>query len=200
MKRLFDNPFLFGGTATSVGSSSGSESQANTYVTSLGLYPETVAQWAAIGMPCAYASAYSASQLNRYNELVQQLNQLEVLADNWDGYGGASFSQSALEQARKMLGAQLHSSGKVSLPNIVPTSNGTVALEWQEGDGEAVVEIGSTRVSGFIKAHNAPPVFLSGSTAAYMTSLPTLIGNCLASESPKATSISQVEFQQTGND
>jgi hypothetical protein len=50
----------------------------------------------------------------------------------------------------------------VPIPEVSPTPSGTVAFEWETHDGQAYLEIGNTRYSGYIKLDRQAPTFING--------------------------------------
>lgn len=150
--------------------------------------------------PCIAIPYAAAHQVERYNQLIRQLDELSQLTDNWDGYGGAAIDPSALSQARRLLGAHIRNTRDLGMPEITPTANGTVALEWQEASGDALVEIGATRISGFIKPRAGNAVLLGGQGENFSEHVPTLVDACIAFDNNMAASINPVEYDLASND
>ena len=148
----------------------------------------------------AFIAQPSVNHTERYAHLVAKLNELANLADNWDGYGGAAISQSTLDHVRKLLGAQVLYGRDLSLPDLMPTSNGTIALEWQEPDGEAIVEIGENDLSGFVRTREDEHVVLGGSASDFSESIPSIVDAYISIDHEVPTTISQVEYDLAGND
>jgi len=158
------------------------------------LHPEISTAWMPqVVAPCA------PSRVRLYQELLAQLADFSRLGDNWDGYGGAPISREAIALVRSVLGAQMRNPGGLVFPEIVPTPNGTVALEWQEGGGEAVVEVGEERISGFVKLPSGVAVFLEGEGPRYGEIVATLVSACMQQEVSRTASINHVEFDSEAN-
>src|SRR5438105_1467474 len=69
------------------------------------------------------------------------LDELSKLKLDWDGYGALPVALEGCAPARTFVA--LTPQGMLA-PEINPTSNGTVSLEWVSRDGEAYIEIGRT--------------------------------------------------------
>ena len=139
------------------------------------------------------------SQSERYAAAFEQLKVFSTLDNNWDGYGGSRISEQAIRHARALLYTQLYSHAQLALPEITPTPNGTLVIEWQGQQGEAAVEIGNTRVSGVIKGENSPMICIAGESATLSNHLPTFIAPFLNPVSAKASAITPVEYDSAGN-
>jgi len=139
------------------------------------------------------------SQSERYATAVEQLNVFSNLDNNWDGYGGSRISEQAIDHARTLLYTQLYTQAHLALPEITPTPNGTLVIEWQGQHGEAAVEIGNTRVSGVIKRENSPTICIAGETAMLSNYLPIFIAPFLNPESAKVAAITPVEYDAADN-
>jgi hypothetical protein len=81
------------------------------------------------------------------------------LAANWDGYGARPISSTVCTNAKRFLAVN---PSTMSSPDITPTSNGTLNLEWASGDAEAYLEIGRTRYTGHIQPRYGDTVYLNG--------------------------------------
>ena len=94
--------------------------------------------------------------------LIEELRKLE---DGWDGYGALPLTAESCTHASAFLSAVPPG---VPAPEISPTSNGTIAMEWQSNGGEAYVDIGRTRYSGHIQPRHGTPIFIEGHLASSM--------------------------------
>lgn len=108
--------------------------------------------------------SYLASQVRPVN---QQPNAAEAviaaignLECDWDGYGAIAISAGVCANAKRFL---LSSPPDLSSPEITPTSNGTMNLEWASNDAEAYLEIGETRYTGHIQVKAGDTIYLDGS-------------------------------------
>ncbi len=113
------------------------------------------------------------SRSEQYTEALKLLNTFSTLENNWDGYGGARISEQVVDHARTLLCTQLYTQSRLAPPEITPTPNGTLVIEWLGCKGEAAVEIGNTRVSGVIKAEHSPTICIAGETARLSEYLPS---------------------------
>jgi hypothetical protein len=139
-------------------------------------------------------------QSERYKQLMDRIDSFEKLMDNWDGYGGAKISEEAIKQVRQLINTQFQSSANaLSMPEISPTSNGTIVVEWQEGGGEAAVEIGTSRVSGFVRSATAPIVRIRGESKALSSYFPLFVGPMLDPNNLRARTITKVEYEAAEN-
>jgi hypothetical protein len=82
------------------------------------------------------------------------------LEGDWDGYGAVPISAGVCANASRFL---LSSPPDLSSPEITPTSNGTMNLEWTSNDAEAYLEIGETRYTGHIQVKTGDTIYLDGS-------------------------------------
>lgn len=87
------------------------------------------------------------------------LDEIGKLKDGWDGYGGLAVTKESRAHVRKMIAIAPHG---LRGPDITPTSNGTIAVEWQSGQGEAFLEVGCTRYSGHIQPKDGTTIYLQG--------------------------------------
>lgn len=137
------------------------------------------------------------SQSEKFAEALEQLNVFSCLGEDWDGYGGAAIGKQAIQHARSLLTTSLYS--LATLPEITPTSNGTLVIEWQGNKGEAAVEIGNTRVSGVIKPQNSPTICIEGENTRVADYLPAFIAPLLGSERRQVAAITPVEYELAPN-
>lgn len=91
-----------------------------------------------------------------------QIEALSKLEENWDGYGGLPTTRESRVYARRFLA---HASPAILNPEITPSSNGTIGLEWQSNHGEAYLEIGRTRYSGHIQPKHGGTIYIEGQSA-----------------------------------
>lgn len=73
-----------------------------------------------------------------FHELLSRIRRLLALRDNWNGYGERAIHEGALKRAVNVLNV-IGTDGPC--PDIVPTSEGGVQLEWAGADYEIEVEI-----------------------------------------------------------
>jgi hypothetical protein len=90
------------------------------------------------------------------------VNELETLGDNWDGYGASPITPQTCTNARGLIDMIEASPHKVPIPEIAPTPSGTISFEWETDEVVLYLEVGNTRVSGYIKMDRNPPTYLHG--------------------------------------
>lgn len=102
-----------------------------------------------------------------------KVDEIELMAENWDGYGAI---QIAHETAKNVKAALSRLCNLVPIPDITPNPNGTISLEWESTKGFAHLEIGRTAYSFYIKPRSGQPVLADG----YADQIGSDIGNWLA--------------------
>jgi hypothetical protein len=152
--------------------------------------------------PAGYViSSVSQSQQEQFSQVINRLGEFRKLGDNWDGYNSANVSQVAVDDALALVRSQLSLGGKLNLPEVFPTSHGTVALEWQQGEGEAVVEVGAAGVSGFVKAQpSSPTYYINGVDTQVTAQLPFLIASLISPQGPWVGSSLNVHYDVDKSD
>jgi hypothetical protein len=151
--------------------------------------------------PAAYViTQWSQTDTEQYQALVKRLTELRSLEDNWDGYRGAGISSAAVDEASALVKAQISSGGKLNLPEVFPTPNGTIAMEWQQGEGEAVFEIGNAGISGFVKPQPSAPTYYINRASFGGSYLPLIIASLMAPQIPWAGSYLTVKYDGTADD
>ena len=85
---------------------------------------------------------------------IEQLEAMRNLAENWDGYGAAVPSATALELAQAFVGL-VETLLKKSTSNpcrlhVSPTRNGGILVEWEDRFMQHEVEISPDRSIGFL--------------------------------------------------
>lgn len=107
--------------------------------------------------------------------LVEQLDAMRDLNENWDGYGAAAPEGRVLDLARefvRLIEAVLRRRGAAADNLYVsPTRIGGVLIEWEDGEMEHEVEINPDQSFSFLHLNKTPilnyvtiavkPVFLS---------------------------------------
>ena len=110
----------------------------------------------------AYFLPFTAQRIENAKAARESINELGSLQDNWDGYGAASISDQARRHALLFIDMIEAAPSGVPIPEVSPTPSGTVAFEWETHDGQAYLEIGNTRYSGYIKLDRQGPTFIYG--------------------------------------
>lgn len=72
--------------------------------------------------------------------VVEQLEAMRSVPENWDGYGGAAPQSAAIEAALRFL-RPLLADGALPEPYVTPTPAGGVLLVWQQGPHQLEVAI-----------------------------------------------------------
>jgi hypothetical protein len=105
-------------------------------------------QFLSVVVPSDLVSTVSTS-LRR--ESIKRVEGLQSLRDGWDGYGGCAPSTQVCIHATQLIQCLAATFPDLSSPDISPSSNGTVLLTWEADAGEAVLEIGDSKFSGYVK-------------------------------------------------
>jgi hypothetical protein len=90
------------------------------------------------------------------------LQEIAKLKMDWDGYGALPVTPDSCSHAQRFLAATPQG---MKAPEITPTSNGTITLEWESSEGNALIEIGRTRYSGHIQPKHGQTFYLQGGLA-----------------------------------
>lgn len=105
---------------------------------------------------------YEVELLTNENTILnQELNKaiasIEMLEDNWDGYGAAKPSKNVIAQVRNLLAALPNQFVEnLTSDNIYPNPNGTVTIEWtNENEEIASIEIGDKNSTFYSKFNNS---------------------------------------------
>ena len=73
-----------------------------------------------------------------HHEMRERLQLLQSLPENWNGYGELPITRGAVAQTAELLAAL----GPIrSAPDIVPTPDGGVQIEWSGGECDLEVEV-----------------------------------------------------------
>jgi hypothetical protein len=136
--------------------------------------PNWISQSTVAAFPIV-ACYQSIGHEQQYADLDERLREFLGLSENWDGYGAPAISSETINHVRGLVQAHRFVSSGCSLPEVVPTSIGTIAMEWRTPDGVAYVEVGESQVSGFVRTRSNDPVFLAGQFADLRSYLPAAI-------------------------
>lgn len=100
--------------------------------------------------------------LQEWDNVIHTLVSLNELEDNWDGYGGASIAKSAQNNA---LGIANYLRRVLKfVPEVSPTSGGTISFLWETANAEAYLEVGDEKYSGYLQIGEFPTSLLDGYT------------------------------------
>ncbi len=96
--------------------------------------------WFTIQTGTTSSSAVLSSEKKSWRELIKsRLNKLVELPSNWNSYGGSSISEEKANIAYSLLDELLRDS--TPLPQIVPTPNGSIQIEWHINNIDLEIEI-----------------------------------------------------------
>lgn len=87
------------------------------------------------------------------------LSKIELLGEDWDGYGAAAPLPDAVRNAKLALWPLLDAG---LYPEITPNTDGTISLEWEGSDFEAEVQIGTKRFSMYLAHEDAAASYFKG--------------------------------------
>lgn len=131
----------------------------------------------------------TANTQQNHDELIRFVHELSKLESNWDGYSALPISQKVIEHVSRLINA-IKLYPQLPDPEVSPKSNGTISVEWITRNGEAYIEIGNTRYSGYIKATDYKrPYFLEGNSDTIGAYTIFSIYSCLFSTSQPITPI-----------
>lgn len=93
------------------------------------------------------------------NSVINQLQDISHLTDDWDGYGGASIEKNAVVTAKNLV------DNLTEFPAyVLPSTAGTLLLKWVGPRGKASLELGRETFSFYAAPEAGSPKFLSGDT------------------------------------
>lgn len=141
-----------------------------------------------------------ASLLRQWDAAKESILKLAELETDWDGYGAAQISKNASTNARNIIERLESLKGLMQIPDISPTSAGTIALSWESGDIEAYLEIGNTRFSGYLKIGSGRPALLEGDADTFDASLLRPFFSGTNRHVSTATTISRIRIQNRFDD
>jgi hypothetical protein len=154
--------------------------------TQLDLNPWT----AAISLNTPIASI-QVSAISCAEQLFQILNGIADLDNDWDGYGALKISDEAIAASRQIIGNAIG----LQPFDLTPRANGTLAMEWQKNGREAYVEIGKTRVSGYITKESNQTYFLDLGTSGAQCSLPAIVNALLSKTTETVAPVTQLSYE-----
>ena len=132
---------------------------------------------------------------NRCFDLSQErLLEFRHLSDGWNGPNSVGVLAEVLSRVELALHV-VKSIPTLPEPELTPTNHGTISLEWASKHAEVYIEVGKTRMSGFIKGEGGRLTLLSGmkpTEETFFRSLSEML-------SPTAgTTVSSVRFASAG--
>lgn len=88
----------------------------------------------------------------------RQLREIAELEDDWDGYGGAHIEPNAISKALSIFAYLTEHPS-----HLLPSSAGTLLLEWEGPRGRASLELGRETFGFYASPKAGSPIFLGGS-------------------------------------
>jgi hypothetical protein len=100
-----------------------------------------------------YAPTWDLAGVSLRNEkaLEERLFTIHQLEDGWHGLGSIRVTQSVLDRVRQA-SSFIAMTKKLPAPEVTPNSNGTISLEWENDLMSIYLEIGRTRINGFLQS------------------------------------------------
>lgn len=81
----------------------------------------------------------SLQSVDRKRLVIRKVSNLRNLPFNWDSYGGLRIKETAILEAKKIIGiCEIYD---LEYPQVVPMSNGGVALEWHSQSSVLEIEL-----------------------------------------------------------
>jgi hypothetical protein len=109
---------------------------------------------------------------NRFEYLLNQIEELSALEDNWDRYGAVAPLTGVTSKVSQFV-PFLAADFVEKITDIFPNPHGTVTIEWENRDKEIIsLEIGLNNFSYFVKCNEEDPKFIDGQDI--MASIDTL--------------------------
>lgn len=135
---------------------------------------------------------FSASALDACEVLKLEIGNFASLSQNWDGYGGLPVSERVVSNAQCAVDTIEWLPFLFPIPEAYPNSNGTIAFEWNTDDGEAYLEIGNTRYSGYVQSAATDPIYFQGTADRIDWNVFTQINSSLFPALDYSTTISEI--------
>lgn len=88
------------------------------------------------------------ASIQNSSSIYKKLHDISSLDNNWDGYGATPIESASLDNV-KLLINRLPTC--FPTPEVSPSPNGTVSLDWEIGNAGFSIEIGNTSFSAFFK-------------------------------------------------
>jgi|ERR1700733_12765264 len=96
---------------------------------------------------------------------VERLSVLSTLAsigkleDGWYGNDSVGISPIVVERAKSVIENSLQAG--LPKPDITPTLHGTISVEWESRNASIYLEIGRTKMNGFLRTEGNEPTLIS---------------------------------------
>jgi hypothetical protein len=146
-----------------------------------------------------YQNLNTATRFEESKSARAAIEEFATLEENWDGYGAASISQEARDNALEFVSVIEAAPFTILAPEIMPRPSGTISFEWETSHAEAYLEIGDTRYSGFVKAAQQQPTFLEGDADYLDQRVLALIRNALSLPT-RSASIREIHIRTPRNE
>jgi len=104
------------------------------------------------------------------------MEELALLREGWDGYGALAISTRTRLNAWRAFSQFLD---EAVVPEVLPTSNGTIAFEWSTSEADAYLEIGNTRFSMYVKPARGVPLYFDGDAMDIPPNVPSVLRETL---------------------
>jgi hypothetical protein len=143
------------------------------------------------GMLSDYFTYQSPLASEAHINAAQTLRDISHLTEDWDGYGALQVSTEALASAYWILS----NSYNLPVPEFTPTANGTLGVEWKRGEKEAYVEVGKTRVSGYVKPTASKTYYVACASSDAPISLSAIIHGILTADEATISPITPLRYK-----
>jgi hypothetical protein len=94
---------------------------------------------------------------NYFEWIKNQILNLGLLNDGWDGYNSISIHKEIIDVASNFI-ILLNSSQIEAITDCFPNPNGTLSIEWETDYGKMQLEIGLNNFSYFVKKEGHNPI------------------------------------------
>ena len=101
----------------------------------------------------------TVARIKQWEDTKLYIQEFGKLDDNWDGYGAESINEKVVSNACRIMD-MLRSVSWLTLPEMAPTTRGTISLSWENEDDEMYLEIGNTRYSGYIDMGDSSSILI----------------------------------------
>ena len=83
-------------------------------------------------------------------ELIEQINEISLLSENWDGYNAIPVLPEIIEKTKQFIN-YLPKDVINKVTDIYPNPNGTISIDFENNNDKLGLEIGKTSASYFIR-------------------------------------------------
>ena len=99
-----------------------------------------------------HAEVWPLSKPTFYAATLNEVRLAEIsrLQDGWYGPGSVAVTAAVLKRVRETLSV-INQVRNLPSPEVTPNPNGTISLEWESSRASIFVEIGQTKMNGFIE-------------------------------------------------